>query len=234
MIELFQLDRSLHFLSPAQALSDPPGLLAFGGDLSVNRLIHAYQQGIFPWFSSNEPILWWSPDPRGILPLENFNVSKSLKKFIRKTPFRVTVNTQFAQVIYACANVTRQSSGTWITDEMINAYIQLYRSGYAQSIEVWDDETLVGGLYGVTPGNLFCGESMFHYATNASKLAMFYLVELLRQNGSEFIDCQLQNEHLESLGCIEIPRTAFLSKLKAVVKEPINQSLWRPRELTQT
>ena len=117
---------------------------------------------------------------------------------------------------------------------MINAYIELHRSGYAQSIEVWDDETLVGGLYGVTPGNLFCGESMFHYATNASKLAMFYLVELLRQNGSEFIDCQLQNEHLESLGCIEIPRTAFLSKLKAVVKEPINQSLWRPRELTQT
>lgn len=233
MIELFQLDKSLHFPPPAHALTDPPGLLAFGGDLSVNRLLHAYQQGIFPWFSVNEPILWWSPDPRGILPLDNFSVSKSLRKFIRKTSLRVTVNQRFDEVIYACAKVKRQSSGTWITDDMINAYIELHRCGSAHSIEVWDDEELVGGLYGVTPGNVFCGESMFHYATNASKLAMFYLVELLRQNGCEFIDCQLQNDHLASLGCIEIPRAEFLNKLKEAVKHPMDQSLWLPRELTQ-
>ncbi|GAC22716.1 leucyl/phenylalanyl-tRNA--protein transferase [Paraglaciecola mesophila KMM 241] len=233
MIELFQLDKSLHFPSPAHALTDPPGLLAFGGDLSVNRLLHAYQQGIFPWFSVNEPILWWSPNPRGILPLDNFSVSKSLRKFVRKTSLRVTVNKRFDGVIYACAKVKRQSSGTWITDEMINAYIELHRCGHAHSIEVWDDGELVGGLYGVIPGNVFCGESMFHYATNASKLAMFYLVELLRQNGCEFIDCQLQNDHLASLGCIEIPRAEFLNKLKEAVKQPMDQSLWLPRELTQ-
>lgn len=232
MIELFQLDSSLHFPPPAHALDEPPGLLAFGGDLSVNRLIHAYQHGIFPWFSINEPILWWSPNPRGILPLSNFTVSKSLAKFIRKSPYRVTVNHSFERVIHACAKVPRQASGTWITQNMIDAYITLHHHGSAHSIEVWDGKELIGGLYGVTPGNLFCGESMFHYATNASKLAMFHLVALLRESGGEFIDCQLQNDHLASLGCIEIPRNQFLNKLKVAVKQPINHLLWQPRELT--
>ena len=233
MIELFQLDKSLHFPPTVNALDDPPGLLAFGGDLSIARLLHAYQRGIFPWFSTNEPILWWSPNPRGILPLDNFIVSKSLAKFIRKTPYRVTVNQSFEEVIRACAEVNRQVSGTWITQDMINAYIDLHHYGSAHSIEVWDNDKLVGGLYGVTPGNVFCGESMFHYATNASKLAMFYLVALLRDSGCTFIDCQLQNDHLASLGCVEIPRDDFLRQLTLAVKQPISPSLWQSRELTK-
>lgn len=232
MIELYQLDHSLRFPAQSTALHDPPGLLAFGGDLSVERLKFAYQNGIFPWYSEGEPILWWSPDPRGILPLEDFQVSRSLAKFIRKTPFRVTLNKDFAQVINACAQASRQDSGTWISKEMIYAYQELHQAGYAQSVEVWDGADLVGGLYGVTVGTLFCGESMFHHATNASKLAMFYLVQHLRTQECEFIDCQLLNPHLASLGCIEIPRSEFLAKLYPATSSELDKSLWQSVELT--
>ncbi|MFT5940253.1 MAG: leucyl/phenylalanyl-tRNA--protein transferase [Paraglaciecola sp.] len=232
MIELYQLDHSLSFPAPSAAMSDPPGLLAFGGDLSVARLKFAYQNGIFPWYSEGEPILWWSPDPRGILPLDNFRVSRSLAKFIRKTPLRVTLNEDFSQVIKACAHAARRDSGTWISAAMISAYQRLHHAGYAQSVEVWDGHKLVGGLYGVTVGALFCGESMFHHSTNASKLAMFYLVQHLHAQGCKFIDCQMQNPHLASLGCIEIPRSEFLAKLHQATGSELDKNLWQSVELT--
>lgn len=234
MISLYQLNNTLHFPAPVTALAEPPGLLAFGGDLSVERLKLAYRSGIFPWYSEGEPILWWSPDPRGILPLDNFNVSKSLAKFIRNTTFRVTVNNDFAKVIEACAQVPRQDNGTWITKDMIYAYQRLHEAGYAQSIEVWDEQELVGGLYGVTIGTLFCGESMFHRSTNASKLALFYLVRQMQAQGGKFIDCQLLNAHLVSLGCIAVPRNEFLAQMTQLTSCPLNKDVWQPTELTKS
>ena len=214
MIQLFQLDQSHTFPNASYALDDPNGLLAFGGDLSPERLLAAYASGIFPWFSDGEPILWWSPDPRGILDLEDFHVSKSLAKFIRKNPYKVTLNHQFDTIIESCAHVSRKDNGTWITPEMIDAYKQLHRVGRAQSIEVWKDDDIVGGLYGVTTGRVFCGESMFSLRDNASKVAMHALVEHMRRIGGAFIDCQMQTPHLSTLGCRDVPRNEFLKKLR--------------------
>jgi leucyl/phenylalanyl-tRNA--protein transferase len=231
---LTKLNKQLLFPSTDTALIEPNGLLAFGGDLSPRRLILAYSSGIFPWYSQNEPIMWWSPNPRGILPLDNFKCSKSLKKFARNCDYQITINKAFDQVIDICATIPRNDSGTWITDDMINAYKKLHLLGHAHSIEVWSDNVLVGGLYGVIVGKVFCGESMFHKATNGSKLAMLSLVEYLKYQGAEFIDCQMQNPHLASLGCIEVPRTKFLTILSEQNQQSFDNDVWQPQTLNLT
>jgi leucyl/phenylalanyl-tRNA--protein transferase len=231
MLELYKLDHRITFPAPENALEEPSGLLAFGGDLSVERLLFAYSHGIFPWYSEGEPILWWSPEPRGILPLEQFSCSKSLQKFIRKTQLCVTLNYAFNDVIQACANIPRDDAGTWISKKMISAYQELHQEGHAQSVEVWNNGQLVGGLYGVTVGKVFCGESMFHRTTNASKLAMYYLVKYLKALGAGFIDCQLQNPHLASLGCVTISRKEFLEKLAQFRLIEFKQDSWQPMVL---
>ncbi len=231
MLTLTKLDKKLIFPPTDIALTEPNGLLAFGGDLSAERLLLAYESGIFPWFSQNEPVMWWSPNPRGILPVDNFKCSKSLKKFVRNCNYQITINIAFNQVIDECATIPRDDSGTWITYDMINAYKNLHRLGHAHSIEVWNEDTLVGGLYGIVIGKMFCGESMFHKATNASKVAMFSLVEILKSQAAEFIDCQMQNPHLASLGCIEVPRAQFLSMLAELSQQTLDYVVWLPQTL---
>lgn len=230
MLTLTKLNHKLQFPNTDCALEDPNGLLAFGGDLTTKRLLLAYSQGIFPWFSQGEPIMWWSPSPRGILPVDKFNCSRSLAKFARNCGYKVSINKRFDEVIDACATIPRNDSGTWITEQMINAYKQLHAEGNAHSIEVWDQQqNLVGGLYGVLVGKVFCGESMFHRVTNASKLAFLNLVKLLKEHHCNFIDCQMQNPHLESLGCIEVPRSEFLLRLERDSKEHLDESVWNAR-----
>lgn len=231
MLTLTKLDKKLIFPPAHIALTEPNGLLAFGGDLSAKRLLLAYKSGIFPWFSQNEPVMWWSPDPRGILPLDNFKCSKSLKKFVRNCDYQITINSAFNQVIDECATIPRNDSGTWITYDMINAYKNLHSLGHAHSIEVWNEDTLVGGLYGIMVGKVFCGESMFHKVTNASKVAMFSLVEILKSQEAEFIDCQMQNPHLASLGCIEMPRDKFLIMLQQQSQQTFDKRVWQPQTL---
>jgi leucyl/phenylalanyl-tRNA--protein transferase len=231
MLTLTKLDQQLIFPPTDIALIEPNGLLAFGGDLSAERLLLAYSSGVFPWFSQNEPIMWWSPDPRGILPLDNFKCSKSLKKFARNCDYKVTINSAFDQVIDICAAIPRNDSGTWITNDMINAYKNLHRLSHAHSVEVWSEDILVGGLYGIIVGKVFCGESMFHKAANASKLAMLSLVEYLKSQGAEFIDCQMQNPHLASLGCLEVPRSRFLTMLTEQSQLSFDRDLWRSQTL---
>tara|TARA_R110002153_G_scaffold61213_8_gene165181 strand:- start:4396 stop:5103 length:708 start_codon:yes stop_codon:yes gene_type:complete len=234
MIRLPQLNDGQHFPDPSRALVDPNGLLAFGGKLSIARLTEAYSKGIFPWFSPGEPILWWSPNPRGVLPLAQFYCSSKLAKLVRQGRFKVTLNHAYDDVIDACASISRNGSGTWITAEMIDAYKDLHRAGQAHSIEVWQDDALVGGLYGVVSGKLFCGESMFHRLTDCSKLAMYYLVDLLKAEEAPFIDCQMLNPHLQSLGCIEIPRRNFLDKLAMLQSQSFSVDCWKARTLSQT
>lgn len=231
MLTLTKLDQQLLFPAVDMAHTNPNGLLAFGGDLSVQRLLLAYSSGIFPWFSENEPIMWWSPDPRGILPLDNFYCSKSLRKLARNYNYNITINNAFDQVIDICASIPRNDSGTWITDDMIQAYKNLHQLRHAHSVEVWHEGVLIGGLYGIIVGKVFCGESMFHKAANASKLAMLSLVELLKSQGAEFIDCQMQNPHLASLGCIEVPRTRFLTMLTKQSKQSFDHAVWQPQTL---
>ncbi|WAJ69280.1 leucyl/phenylalanyl-tRNA--protein transferase [Catenovulum adriaticum] len=186
----------------------------------------AYHNGIFPWFNPGEPILWWSPDPRGVLFLDNLHISRSLKKSIRKQGFTFSVNQSFAAVIEQCATQRAAQEGTWITSQMKTAYTQLHQQHNAFSIEVWQAQQLVGGLYGVLAGGVFCGESMFHTVTDASKAALCFLVHLCKQSGVELIDCQMQNEHLASLGVSEISRATFLEKLNQLTPKMINKSLW--------
>ena len=202
---------------PDVNLADEDGLLAVGGTLTTKRLIEAYNSGIFPWYSEGQAVLWWSPDPRMVLFLDNFKVSKSLKKTIDSGKFKVTFNTAFAEVITACAMAKRQGQdGTWITQEMINAYIELHKKGHAFSVEVWHNDTLVGGLYGIDlpEKKVFCGESMFHKVSEASKVALFFLVEKLKTEGYKLIDCQVYTKHLDFLGACLISRNQFLGHLK--------------------
>ncbi|MFU8783607.1 leucyl/phenylalanyl-tRNA--protein transferase [Aliidiomarina sp.] len=200
-----------------QALPEPDGLLAVGGCLSVPRLINAYQSGIFPWFSSNDPILWWSPSERAVIFPNQLHISKSLAKFIRKKPYRITLNMVFSSVIKQCATIPRgdPSNGVWITADMIRAYEQLHRAGHAHSIEIWHDDQLVGGLYGVLVGTVFCGESMFSKADNASKIALVAIRDYLVPYGLTLIDCQIPNPHLASLGAVTLPRKKFIGLLKS-------------------
>ncbi|GLS27453.1 leucyl/phenylalanyl-tRNA--protein transferase [Marinibactrum halimedae] len=197
-----------------QALDDPNGLLAAGGDLSPARLVHAYSLGIFPWFSEGEPLLWWSPSPRCVLYPDQVHTSKSLKKLMRKGLFTVTIDQQFEQVIQHCGD-TRQHEGTWITEELSEAFINLHHQGYAHSVECWQEGELVGGLYGMTINRVFFGESMFSLKANASKVALVFLCERLNALGYSLLDCQVKTDHLVSMGAIEIPREDFESVLYA-------------------
>jgi leucyl/phenylalanyl-tRNA--protein transferase len=190
-----------------------------GGDLSPSRLLLAYSQGIFPWYQENYPILWWSPDPRLILFPQQFKLTRSLNKTLRK-PFSFSRDTAFAEVINACSSASGRIHQTWITPEMIEAYLLLHKLGYAHSIEVWFEGELAGGLYGISLGRAFFGESMFHHVRDASKLALYYLCETLKTLQFDFIDCQLPTEHLQNLGAQIIPRNEFLNKLYTSLKHP--------------
>ncbi|MFO7325889.1 MAG: leucyl/phenylalanyl-tRNA--protein transferase [Pseudomonadota bacterium] len=196
-----------------EALQDPPGLLAVGGDLSPERLAAAYARGIFPWYSEGEPVLWWSPDPREVLWPAEFHRSRSLAKRLKRGEFRITHDAAFAEVIAACAGPRRHAPGTWITAEMREAYIGLHRLGMAHSVECWADGELVGGLYGVKSGRVFSGESMFSRRADASKAALSWLVENCPALGIELIDCQMPSGHLRSLGSRPMPRSQFIEFL---------------------
>lgn len=195
------------------ALRDPDGLLAFGGTLSVQRLLRAYRSGIFPWYSQGQPIMWWSPDPRTVLFPEALKVSRSLHKTLKKKQYTVTLDTAFAEVMNACAEPREAGAGTWITDAMKAAYYDLHEQGHAHSVEAWQDGELVGGLYGVAIGSVFFGESMFTRRTDASKIAFVQLVSQLKRWGFALIDCQVYSGHLASLGAVEISRPEFISLL---------------------
>ncbi len=220
----------LHFPPVESALTDPDGLLAAGGDLRPERLIKAYRHGIFPWFDHEQPILWWSPNPRCILKPEQLKVSRSLRKLIRQQRFRVTLDQDFAAVISACAAPRAESEDTWITTSMQQAYIQLHQQGVAHSVEVWDQQQLVGGLYGLAIGRVFFGESMFSCSSNASKVGYVTLVEQLRQWGYALIDCQIHSDHLESLGATLIPRSEFTALLERNL-EPQSSHRWQLTEI---
>ena len=214
-MSLFILDNELLF--PPQELAGPDGLLAVGGDLSRERLLLAYRQGIFPWYEGRH-ILWWCPDPRFVLFPQELKESKSMRQLIRRETFGFSVNFDFRQVISRCKTTARRGQeGTWITDEVREAYIALHRAGYAHSAEVWQGPTLVGGLYGIRMGSVFFGESMFSAVSNASKYAFILFVRQLQQEGVRMIDCQVYTEHLESLGARMIPRPEFLRLLDEMI-----------------
>jgi leucyl/phenylalanyl-tRNA---protein transferase len=208
------LTAELSFPDPRIALDDPNGLLAIGGDLSPNRLILAYKNGIFPWFNEGDPIMWWSPDPRAVLFFDQLKTSRSLKKTLDKGGFQFTINKTFKEVAAACAAPRLKQEGTWITSEMQKAYIELHKQGFAMSVEAWQEGQLVGGLYGITVNKVFCGESMFNKVSNASKAAFVYLVDYLKTQDYKFIDSQILNPHMASLGVTEISRDKFLQLLK--------------------
>lgn len=204
------------------ALHNPNGLVAIGGDLDAQRLLNAYHQGIFPWFSEGEPVLWWSPDPRMVLFPDELKISKSLDKRLRKQDYEIRFNSAFSAVISACAATPRPGQdGTWITKDIMQAYGELHRLGYAHSAETWIDGKLAGGLYGVQLGKMFFGESMFHHVTDASKLAFVHMVQKLQSQGCELIDCQMKTQHLASLGAREIPRSEFSQRLHELVHYPV-------------
>lgn len=208
-------DHSYSFPPVEYALREPDGLLAVGGDLVPQRILNAYRHGIFPWFSPGQPILWWSPDPRAVLFPEKLKVSRSLRKSIDRNTFRVTFNNAFEQVIRACAETPRRGQdGTWISEEMQQAYIHLHEMGYAHSAESWLEDELVGGLYGLRLGRIFFGESMFSHRTDASKVPFVQLVRKLQSEGVVLIDCQVTTGHLLSLGAEEIPRQRFIELLE--------------------
>lgn len=203
------------YVFPNPLNSDNEGLLAYGGDLNPNRILSAYMKGIFPWYNSDEPILWWSPNPRFILKLDEFKISKSLKKTINKNIFEIRFDTNFKQVMTECAKIKRKEQcGTWIQTEIIEAYTQIYKMGFAHSFEAYYKNELVGGGYGLCIGDIFCGESMFSKKTDASKVALYFLVQRLKKQKFSLIDCQIPSLHLASLGAKEIKREVFLDILK--------------------
>jgi len=214
------------FPPPQTALADPNGLLAVGGCLSVTRLLNAYKLGIFPWFNPGEPILWWSPNPRLVLFPDQLIISRSLRKTLRKNDFTVTYDKAFNQVMAACALPRQCSTGTWITDNIKSAYEQLHEIGVAHSVETWSDGELVGGLYGVSIGQVFFGESMFHFKTDASKVAFATLISQLKQWDYQLVDCQVHTEHLSSLGAHEIDRAEFNQLLKRFCNQPTSPHAW--------
>lgn len=206
---MYFLSKELFFPPVSNANLD--GILAIGGDLSTERLLLAYKSGIFPWFEEGEPIYWWSPNPRMVLFLDELVVSKSMRNILNRNIFKVTFNQNFREVISNCQKIKRKDqNGTWITQDMIEAYCKLNELGIAKSVEVWQNEELVGGLYGIDLGHIFCGESMFSIVSNASKVAFIALSNQLKSNNYKILDCQVYNEHLESLGCREIPREDFI------------------------
>jgi len=206
-------DDTQPFPNPEQALAEPDGLLAVGGNLSPRRLLRAYRNGIFPWYSPGQPILWWSPDPRTVLFTDHINISRSLRKTIKKGMFTVTLNHAFAQVIQQCGAPRSRQPGTWITPAVARAYLRLHELGHAHSLETWHGGELVGGLYGVAIGRVFYGESMFSRMSDASKVALVTLCQQLERWRFPFIDCQMHTQHLLSLGAEDIPRPLFLELL---------------------
>jgi leucyl/phenylalanyl-tRNA---protein transferase len=221
---VYQLSDDLIFPAAEHANSD--GLLAIGGDLSPARLLLAYERGIFPWYNKNEPILWWSPDPRFILHLDKLHISKSMKKLLKKNVYQITFDTAFEDVVKNCSTIKRtHQKGTWITKEMITAYKNLHDMGAAHSAEAWCNGELCGGIYGVSLGGCFFGESMFSKKDNASKFAIIKLIEKLKKNKFAILDCQIYSDHLKSLGAEEVPRTEFLQTLKTeLLKKSIHGS----------
>lgn len=215
MIRLPLLDADLpdQFPDPSRALTEPNGLLAFGGDLSPARLLAAYRQGIFPWFGDGEPILWWSPDPRCVFRTETLRPNRSLRRQLAGKRWRVTIDQAFESVIRACAAPRDDHSSTWIVPAMIDAYLHLHRLGHAHSVETWDDERLVGGIYGLSVGKLFCGESMFSAESGGSKVALMALGRLLHEEGYPLLDAQVANHHTLGLGAVEMPRVQFLQQV---------------------
>ena len=216
------------FPSVARALRNPNGLLAAGADLSPERLLDAYRQGIFPWFNEGDPVLWWSPDPRMVLRPAELHVSRSLGRVVASRRYRVSMDTAFADVIAGCAEARQGREHTWITPPMTQAYRQLADLGYAHSVEAWADERLVGGLYGVAIGRMFYGESMFSRATDASKVALVALARQLDRWGFELIDCQMSTAHLASFGAREVPRSQFLRQVSRLVRLPDVPAPWTP------
>lgn len=232
MNSLSYLDHEFEaFPSPELALTDPNGLLAIGGDLRPERLLTAYYNGIFPWFNSDDPILWWSPDPRAIFIPGQVNISSSLRKYLKKQSWHFTINHAFSDVMAGCAQPRAKQAGTWITQDIQAAYHSLHQQGHAHSIEVWNGRQLIGGLYGLAVGQVFCGESMFHRQTNASKAAMAVLQQHLIQMGFKLIDAQVMNPHLESLGAQPIKRTEFIQLLTQFRDQVVNPEAWLPSEV---
>ncbi len=223
---IFLLTEEIIF--PPAHLANEDGILAVGGDLSRRRLLTAYGNGIFPWYSEGEPLLWWSPDPRLVLYPHEIKISRSLKKTLRKGVFQITMDQAFERVIMECAEVRLENGeGTWIVDEMIDAYIKLHETGFAHSVEAWKEGELAGGLYGVSLGKCFFGESMFTRVSNASKAAFATLSQQLAALSFTLIDCQIRTSHLERFGAREIPRARFLAELKAGLKHPTLRGKWR-------
>jgi leucyl/phenylalanyl-tRNA---protein transferase len=222
------------FLSPSDpfppveaALQSPNGLLAAGGDLSPERLLAAYAEGIFPWYGEDDPILWWSPDPRMVLYVREVHVARSLHKVIKSGKFRVTLDTAFPAVVRACAEARRDHEGTWITPAMEEAYVRLAELGYAHSVEAWQGDALAGGLYGVAVGRMFFGESMFARVRDASKVALVQLARQLEAWNMPMIDCQMSTQHLASLGARDIRRTDFVEEVRYLVRQPPVSTPWQ-------
>lgn len=219
MSELMWLDESLSFPDTSNALEDPDGLLAVGGDLSETRLLAAYQRGIFPWYSEGQPILWWSPSPRTVLAPQDLHLGRSNKRLLNKHKFTIKIDSAFREVVEACADIPRAGQdGTWIMPEMIDAYCDLNIKGHAHSVETWYEGELVGGLYGVSIGQAFFGESMFSRVSGASKVAFISLVKTLQHWHYQLIDCQIYTEYLASFGAVELPRATFEQRLKCAVQ----------------
>lgn len=223
----YQFQSGVSFPPLEQALQEPNGLLAAGGNLSPQRLLEAYRSGIFPWFNADEPVLWWSPDPRMVLFPNELKISRSLSRQIKKKDYQIRVDYGFSEVMQACAAPRRGQAGTWIHPEMIKAYCALHEMKFAHSVETWVDNQLVGGLYGVALGKVFFGESMFSRTPNASKIAFVHLVKQLNEWGVGLIDCQVKTNHLASLGAREIPRTMFAHYLNELISEPLDGVHWR-------
>jgi leucyl/phenylalanyl-tRNA--protein transferase len=211
----------------SSALREPNGLLAAGGGLSVARLLDAYGHGVFPWFEPGDPVLWWSPDPRLILPTARVHVSRSLDRRLRRHDFQLSLDTAFAEVMRACAEPRDDDGRTWIGREMLRAYRDLHEHGAAHSVEVWMDGVLAGGLYGVAIGRAFFGESMFSRQTDGSKIAIVTLAAQLARWGVPFIDCQVRSDHLVSLGAVEVPRARFLEEIARLAEEPLPGAPWQ-------
>ena len=222
---IFALNETLIFPSPH--LAEPDGILAIGGDLRPQRLLLAYEMGIFPWYSEEEPILWWSPNPRFVLYPEELKVSKSMRPILNQRRFRISYDQAFRQVVSRCKQIARPGQqGTWITGQMLDAYCELHQLGYAHSVEVWHEDQLVGGLYGVSIGHCFFGESMFADVSNASKAGFITLVQQLHKHGFALIDCQVPTKHLASFGAKEISRERFLSELEQHIQADTQVGNW--------
>ena len=222
---VFRLRRDHVFPDPR--LAHPSGVIAHGGDLHPDRVLLAYANGIFPWYSDDSPLFWYSPDPRFVLPTDQLKLQRSLKKRIRRAEYRITLDTSFADVLRGCATVHRpDQDGTWLTEDLQAAFRDLHRRGYAHSVEAWRGDELVGGLYGIAIGQLFCGESMFATASDASKVAFAHLVRQLERWGTPLVDCQIHTPHLERFGAFEVPRERFLADLATLRERPQRPGPW--------